>query len=163
MDIHSIGLNVDGRMVLLYKGGKREEFRKCPFPGCKFYHSEDLEFCPVTNGSIVEEEKRREEKTIRRIAADRVKARYEKEHLSGWKKRWREIVFFLGALGLTALTYTFSLASGLKVGYSMAFSVVVCFAWSYFWGNKLTKYVKQIRAQADEIYQRTLKGEEIEA
>ena len=45
----------------------------------------------------------------------------------------------------------------------MAFSVVVCFAWSYFWGNKLTKYVKQIRAQADEIYQRTLKGEEIEA
>src|SRR3989338_8245216 len=160
--IQSLGGLESNCVTLVYDDAEKKKFRKCPFPQCDLHHVEGLEICDTTGKSITEEAKRREEKAIRRIAADRVKARYEKEYLSGWKKRWLDIVFFLGALGLPMLAYILSLASGLKVGSSVAFSVAVWLAWCYFWGDKVNKYVKQIKAQADETYQRTLKGEKAE-
>ena len=159
MDIHSIGLNVDGRMVLLYKGGKREEFRKCPFPGCKFYHSEDLEFCPVTNGSIVEEEKRREEKARMEGLAEAARTKHKNKYLPEWREKMSMRLVFLGTVAL--LFFIFSSSSSLKnvSGVIGCVIFILIIPWD-IWERRREKRVEK---QADAIYESVLKGEEIEA
>lgn len=162
MKIQSLGGLESSCVTVIYADGEKSKLKRCPFSECDRHHVEGLEICDTTGKSIAEEAKRREEKARRQIVADRTKAKYEEEHLSGWKRRWRDVVFFFGVFGFSILAYNVSLASGLNDGYSIICGIATGFAWGWFWANKVNKYVKRMRARAKDIYQRVLNGEEVE-
>ncbi|MDO8443393.1 MAG: hypothetical protein Q7S78_00070 [Candidatus Azambacteria bacterium] len=161
MKIQSMGIRSD-RIAIVYENGEQDTLVVCSFPSCSLYHVSDLAICPTIGRSITEEVKRRKEKTERQMRAVRAQANFEKRHLSGWKNKWRDVVFFLGAIGFFVLTYNISLLCGWYAGYSLVFGFLTAFAWCFFWAYKVKKHIKQIKAQAQKIHQCVINGEKID-
>ncbi len=147
MKIRSIGLNVDGRMVLRYEGGGREEFIKCPFFACKFFHAEGIEICDTTGKSIADEIRRQTENKKRELRAIQAKTEYRKCR-KAFRYQWRGWLGIWGAIVIGALLVLMSdeTTAETAIGISLLWAAV-WIIWQSVINSRIEDKACEIRAE----------------
>ncbi len=156
MKIQSLGIDGE-RITVIFGDGEKEEFRRCPFSNCGLHHSTELVVCTTTGEPIVEEWKRRKEAARREKLAEEARTRYREKYLPEWMEKMLARLLLLATVIL--LFYIFFSPSSLKnltIGIGSALFILTI-PWD-IWKSRREKRIKE---QADAIYQRVLKGEEV--
>lgn len=141
-----------GSIVMVFEGGRTEELRRCPFPGCSLYHSTLLvKNCPTTGKSIAGEIERQKEQREKESRAHRAKVAYENERLAGLKNQWRNLMLWFGIV-VIGIIYAFQ---SVIPGWTM---LGLGIAWYIVWSGSASRYERKIRKQAHEIGRQVMEG-----
>lgn len=149
---------VFAKMDVKYYGNFSDEtLKRCVC--CDKYHLITLEICPETNISIMEEEKQQTELKIRQTKAKKLRTTYEEKHLTCWKNEWQLYMAIFGVV-VTIFMALFFIPKENNL-WHVLFTAIFSAVWFLFWFFRFAERFKKIKIQANEIFQRTLNGEEV--